>query len=629
MMNPTQRVALSRQMGVRNRVKFLVGVLLASFGAVAQGAPQAGAGTELPTEVLRYADAVFYNANIVTVDPAFSTVEAIAVRDGKVLAVGTRDRMLKMAGPDTTKIDLGGKTVLPGFYEVHPVITNTPGGHGPRGPIHLGSQVIRFTDVPTGLKMIKEKAYAEDWKQSDGWALVTIERTKAAYELTKDLLDTVVPDRPLYLTLDNTMGILNSKGLERLPPQLFDMGIFKDEKTGQPNGHIRGWANGVLTYDIPPWPEGEGFEKLVAEQKFIFDLYNQRGVTTFGGRVNGLVTTVFKTLLDRNDLSVRVRVVSEMGRLNPHAESFFKRIGNIMDVGNEWFKIVGTTVGSIDGVARFGGILTTHAKRGEPEGAGAFAEFGENKWTDVVQSGEWEEKTEFRNFILAARYGWNVNDIHVIGDRGVDIVLEAMTEANKFTPLKGKRFGMVHGMMRRPDQMKKLANFGAKMSFTPKYLFSQKGTEIENLKTTYGADILHDIISVGTALKEGIHPVLESNEYVGDLPSWFFMMEPFVTRKNPTTGVVYGRDERLDRKDALRMTTVWAAEFYGDEKIAGSLEPGKVADFIIVDRDYLTIPEDDISEIQVLATLIGGKPVFDRLGLPLSPFKQSPAPAKQ
>lgn len=600
----------------------LLGGLLVSSSTVLQGAPQdAPNRAALPPEVVQYADAVYYNANIITVDAAFSKAEAMAVRDGKVLALGARERILSMVGPNTIKIDLGGKTVLPGLYEVHPTIANTPGGHGPRGPIHLGSEVIRFTDVPAGLKMIKEKAYAQDWKQSDGWALVTIERTKAAYELTKQQLDTVVPDRPLYLTLDNTMGILNSKGLERLPPELSDMGIFKDEK-GETNGHIRGWANGVLTYDILPWPEGELFEELVAKQKFIFDLYNQRGVTTFGGRVNGLVTTIFKTLMDRDDLSVRVRVVSEMGRLNPHGESFFKRIGNIMDVGNEWFKIVGTTVGSIDGVARFGGILTTHAKRGEPEGAGAFDQFGENKWTDVVQSGEWEEKTEFKNFILAARYGWNVNDIHVIGDRGVDIVLEAMAEANKFTPLNGKRFGMVHGMMRRPDQMAKLSDFGAKMSFTPKYLFSKKGDTIDDLKVQYGADILHDITPTGSALKAGVHPVLESNEYVGDVPSWFFMMEPFVTRKNPQTGVVYGRDQRLDRKDALKMTTIWAAEFYGDEKIAGSLEPGKVADFIIVDRDYLTIPEDDISEIQVLATLVGGKPVFDRIGLPVPAAKQ-------
>ncbi len=568
---------------------------------------------DLPPEVIRYADAVFYNGQFLTCDENFTVAEAIAIRDSKIMALGDRGRLLRMAGPQTRKIDLGGKTVVPGFFEVHPVISNTPGGHGPRGPVHLGSEFISFEDVPTGLKKIKEKAYGRTWEKSAGWALVTAARTAAAYQLNKDLLDSVVPDRPLLVTFDNTMGVVNSEGLKRLPPELLGMGIFKDEN-GQPNGHIRGWAYGVLTYDLLPWPEGEDFEKLVGQQKAIFRLFNKLGVTSFGGRVNGLVTTVLHTLWKRKELTVRVRVVSEIARLNPHLEPFLKRIGNLMDVGDEWFKIVGTTVGSIDGVTRYGGVLTVQPKRGEPPGAGAFGPFGENKWEGVVQAGDHKEKGEYRNFVLASRYDWNVNDIHVMGDRGMDMVVEAMKEADKINPLKGKRFGMVHGLMRRPDQLELLVFFGAKLSLSPRYLFMERN-DVDNLTLQYGADALHGYTPVAAALELGLHPVLESNDYVGNISSWFSMIEAFVTRKHPQTGKVIGPDQRVNRKDALKMSSIWAAEFYGDEKIAGSLEVDKVADFVVIDKNYMAIPEDDISEIKVLATILGGRVVYDQLGL--------------
>ncbi len=594
----------------------LVWVFSALLMSLSGGSLQGQA--ELPAEVLAYADLVLYNGKVLTVDESFSIAEAVAARDGKVLAVGTTDRILRMAGPKTTRIDLQGNTVTPGFIDVH--AGNFPGGHGPSGPSYLPNYSrVRFETLDEGLRFIKgavEKAPPGEW------VFVKSRRTTAAYQLTRQMLDPLSPNNPLLVTLDNTTGIVNSRGLAYVPEDV-KAGIYKDEN-GEPTGRIAGWAYGVLTYEILPWPEGEAFEALVQEAKKRLEAVRALGITSYGGRRSGLSVTILRELHRRGELPVRIRTASEIARLNPHTERYLKRIGNLMDVGDEWFKIGAMTVSSIDGAGAEGTYLTRRPKR-VVESWDAFGSYGQNKWRAMVEPQKeenWKEYSDYKNALVASKYGWNVTDLHIQGDAGVELFLEVIDKIEQESPVKGRRFGMVHGLMRPPDLARRLAAYETVLSFDASYLF--RGDSYDNLAKLYGPDAVAGMSPIRQLIEAGLKPTHEVTNGAAfrDNPSFapkFFdqnlfleSMELFVTRKNRDTGKVWGPEHRITREEALRMATVWAARFYGDEETMGTIERGKLADLVVLGGDYMSVPEEQISDLLVLKVIVGGKVAYEK-----------------
>ncbi|MBI3940061.1 MAG: amidohydrolase family protein, partial [Acidobacteria bacterium] len=346
---------------------------------------------DLPAEILAYADTVLYNGKILTADDKFTVAPAVAIRDGKFLALGDSVRILKMAGPKTEKIDLQGKSVVPGFVEVHS--GNYEGWHGPSGPAYFPDTQIKFNDLDAGLRAVKEVIDTSKSKPGE-WILMNFFRTEAAYKVTRHMLDPLSPNNPVLISLDNTAGIVNTLGLKTLPkwPEL-EPSIFKDEK-GEPTGMIKNWAYGVLTYEVLPWPEGKLWDDMVQSQLRMMHRLNEIGVTTMGGRAGGLSVTLCKVLYDRGQLPVRLRIVSEVPRVNPNSEGMLKRMGNLQGIGDEWFRIVGTTVSSIDSNMDNGGFMTRNPKLKMYPGD-AFGPYGQNKWADGVDKGhDWKQYSD-------------------------------------------------------------------------------------------------------------------------------------------------------------------------------------------------------------------------------------------
>ena len=147
---------------------------------------------DLAPEVLAYADRVFYNGNVLTADEKFTVAPAVAIRDGKILAIGEDSRILRMAGPKTVKINLKGNSLIPGFYSVH-ADGNFKGNHGAGGP--FGTVPIPFPDMQTGLTNIRKLVEAAE----DGeWVYVDVPITDLTYKyLDRHILDTVAPNHPL------------------------------------------------------------------------------------------------------------------------------------------------------------------------------------------------------------------------------------------------------------------------------------------------------------------------------------------------------------------------------------------------------------------------------------------------
>lgn len=613
---------------------FLVlGLLSLVGGGVVFG--QAG----LPVEVVAYADMVLYNGKVLTADDKFTVAQAVAVRDGKILATGDTDYILQMAGPKTTKIDLKGGSVTPGFMDAHAGVS--AGGHGPSGPTFmknytsLRGQSATLDEVLRGIKTAVDKAPAGEW------VYVNPFRTAAAYQLNMQLLDQVAPNHPLLVTMDNTTGFVNSRAFAALKDYMADevvqAGIYKD-KDGKPTGRVAGGTYGVLTYDLLEWPSGQHLENMIQGAIKLQKFVNRMGITRVGGRSSGLPITIYREIQSRGLYLLRIRINHEFGRLNPRTEAFARRFGNLMDVGDEWFKIAGATVSSIDSNPSNAGVMTRQPIR-NMEPWYAFGAYGQNKWKEMVVEGkDWKQYSDYDNAFVIGKYGWNVSDFHVQGDGGVQLALEVFDKINQINPVKGRRYGMVHGLMRPADLARRLAGYDAVLSQNADYLFRGASTT-DYLEKQYGADAVAGMSPIKDLITSGLKPVmevlngatwrpsgggrvslgqartdrgLELAKYLNDQNVFLESMELFVTRKNQATGKVWGPYQKISREEVLRMATSWASRYYGDEKILGTLEPGKLADMVVLGGDYMTVPEEKISDLPILKVILGGKVTYDK-----------------
>ncbi|MBI3939985.1 MAG: amidohydrolase family protein [Acidobacteria bacterium] len=597
-------------------------------------------GQSLPPELAQYAyaDMILYNGKVLTVDDKFTIAQAVAVRDGKILAVGDSALIQKLAGPKTDRIDLRGNTLTPGFIDAHSV--GAEGSHAPAGPYWMKNYTsTQCTVLDDCLRKIKAGG---DKAPPGEWVFVNLTRTGAAYKLNLQLLDSIAPNNLLVVNLDNTTAFVNSKTLETLKDDMSDehvlAGLFVD-KDGKFNGRVTGSAYGILSYEIIPFPEGKALEEMIQIETIRRKFINRMGVTTMGGRTSGLTVSILREIQRRGEMPMRLRMHTEVPRLNPRTERWLKRLGNLMDVGDEWFKIGGATIDSIDGG---GGNFTRKAQR-EVSDTG-FDAFGQNKWAETVRPGmDWKKYGDYQIGLTAAKYGWNVADLHVQGDAGVELTLELFDEANKQSPVKGRRFGIVHGLMRPPDLAKRLAVYDAALSMSSEYLF--RGDYVEELVRKYGADDVAGYSPIRSLIDFGAKPVMEvtnttrwragggmmdrtrirldqgaapyelgreSGKFFDDQNLYLNSMELFVTRKNMESGKVWGPNERVTRAEVLKMATAWAARYSADEKIMGTIEPGKLADFVILGGDYLTVPEDKISDLPILKVILGGKVTYDK-----------------
>ncbi|MEE2838933.1 MAG: amidohydrolase family protein, partial [Acidobacteriota bacterium] len=353
---------------------------------------------DLPPEVIAYADLVLYNGKVLTADEAFTTVEAVAVRDGKILAVGDSRRILEMAGPDTRRVDLGGRSVTPGFIDTHQhssFVTSPRRGSG----LGFPPSQIEYDTLENALEGLRRRV--EQAEPGEFLALSGPTNIVVVQELNATLLDQVAPENPLYIRALNNQVVANSLVLNQIPPDT--PGILKDQQ-GRPTGQLRGGAGGVAVYELKPWAT---VDSLLEPQKARFRRHNAQGLTTIMGRANGLSISVFRELWMEDGLTLRVRVAHEFLRQNSSPESYLKRLGNLTDFGDDMFKIIGATVQVVDGASLTGSSRTSKPKLNPPEGD-PYGPFGQNKWEE---SGD-VATSDRRNIILGNRYGWTISGLH-------------------------------------------------------------------------------------------------------------------------------------------------------------------------------------------------------------------------
>ena len=547
-----------------------------------------------------HAQTILHNGKIVTVDSAFSIQEAVALRDGKILAVGKEKEVMDFAGDSTVLIDLGGRTVVPGLIDahVHPVSASIS---------EVYDSIPDVNSIDELLAWIKREAAK---KEDDEWIIhpkFFITRMKDMRQITLRELDQAAPRNPVFL--DGSFGgIVNSRALELSHmTHLNHPAILKDGKTGKPSGLIRSSAFALLA--IPENPDLTARQRSDALQALLQD-YNRIGITSIysgGGPIDEL--RAFESLMKENKLSVRVfqnvYLPLDLQKARFAAVDTINNLGFKTGDGNEWAK-----VGALK-VVLDGGMLTGTAFLNEGWGPRAKELYGIN---DPSYRGELRfSKKELVDIITAAaKRGWKFT-AHVTGGGGVDTLIAAYEIVNKSIPLRGRRFSIIHGNFFTPDAIQKMASLGLYADMQPAWFF--KDTDL--LHDVLGSDRIktfhpyRSLIEAGIVVNGGsdhmvkVDPDASINPY-----NPFTAMWAVVTRKTQN-GTVFNPEQAISREDALRMYTINNAYGSFEEEVKGSIEEGKYADLVVLSDDLLTCHEDSIKAIKPILTFVDGRIVYD------------------
>ena len=312
------------------------------------------------------------------------------------------------------------------------------------------------------------------------------------------------------------------------------------------------------------------------------------------------------------------------------AETLIRRWANMSKIGDNMFRFAGMRIPAVGGNQNSGNTWTLEPKiRPYPDQYGNPAPYG--GWAPEQEAMEKGLRETFRGrevLIQACRFGWDTAADHTLGDRAYREVIKAYKECRDTQVVKRatQRITTGHTPITNADDIALAAKIGVLSNVSTGHLL---GTELEQTLTQYGTERVDSYGHMKTFIKEGIHPSLESTfwgtmgstaftekeaaEYAKGFTA-FYWVGKTISRKDDHYGRVWGAAEVLTRQEALWGGSIWGAEQLSEEKELGNIVVGKEADLVVLDKDYMTIPVDDIITIKPLLTMIGGKVVYEASG---------------
>ncbi len=566
------------------------------------------------------ADTILYNGKIVTVDGQFSVKEALAVRGDRIQAVGTDAEVLALAGSDTIRIDLKGKTVTPGLINTH-VHQESPGGYGrdltaaqhKRYPLNF--RTIRTKDDV--LKQISDVIAAFDFEPGEWIQFSTNPRGEQARMLYDDLnrweLDKAAPDNPIALSMGIpilNMALVNSKAIEALWAKYGDFvetyGRYWIDDSGQPDGHLEPPAVRTLVQEFLEEPDvalmAPRYRKTLEERAAL-------GVTTISGGLHKFSVDVYKYLDSRGEMPLRYGygVSWTFGMPNMDMKDYE------MGAGTDTVWITSMSPRAIDGAGSRMCISLERDSQAVTDAAGEVSGMmglsAISEWwprgqchMDIEYSGGTRGARIKRNYFPewfgeVASSGLRSANNHVSGDESHSRYLTMLERLDRQNPGSVKGWAMDHCNLINPEDVPRVAKLGLMWSC---HMVNAVATPVG---AAFGDDVLHTYaVPIKSMVDAGINVSQEGH---------WDELEILITRKDEN-GNVWGPDQRVDRETALRISTQNGANYVLKGDKLGSIEPGKLADLVVIDRDFMTMPPEDMSEIRSLLTLLGGKFIFVR-----------------
>lgn len=539
------------------------------------------------------ADVIYFGGDIVTVNDANPSVQAIAIKDGTIVAVGTLDEVSTGNKGDVTKlVDLAGKTMLPGFIDPHSHFIN---GMALEDQANVTAPPVGNASTAAGIvKELQIFAQAKDKKPGDiimGYGYDD-NMLPSDHPLTRNDLDPAFPDNPIIVMHVSTHGaVLNSAALEKFgisadTPTPAGGVIARKEGTQEPTGLLMETAWLPLHQQLPASTQDQEAGQL----KFTQDLYAKAGVTTAQeGATMAPQVEVLKRAANRGDLFIDVISYPFIGDLEKvlkeHPASSFGTYHNRLKLAGCKILVDGSPQGKTT-------YFTTPYMTGGPGGG--------KEWV-----GEPTFPQDTINIMLKTCYDNGLQVIaHANGDAGIDAVLEAHEFAAPDSLDKDRRTTIIHSQFVRKDQLQKYVEYNLIPSFYTEHTFFFGEAHIKNR----GLEQASFISPMKTAIEMGLKPTNHTDFSVVPMDQ---MMVLWTAVNRPLrSGEVLGKDERISPIDAIKAITINAARQYFEEDRKGSIEPGKLADLVILDKSPLAVPAGDIKDIKVMETIKEGKTIY-------------------
>ena len=569
------------------------------------------------------ADIVMHNGKVLTVDNNFTVAQAVAIRGNQIAAVGSNDDVLRMRGPNTTVVDLKGRTVIPGLIDTHQHIHNyAEGAYGStltpqqRGTYPLDWRGVRTKeDVLAQIRGVMQKysfrpgewVYLNNVGAADNAPLI-----KILYdELDRANIGSVTPNNPvaLDLTIPDFNGYLvNETGMKILwdkhGPFMTKYGRFWINNAGQPDGHLEPPAARLLLQYLPmPKPADVApiYKKYLEEMA-------ATGLTTVSTRLPEYSKATWELLRSQGQMTARVGggMQDVFGNLNAaDVDAGLRQYSGIAGKGDDMLWVTSVAPTAIDG----GGsrACTNEKRQGQLEVIDGWWPMGQCHTDQEFRGAAGRagpiQGNYFREWVVSSgKNNVRFANTHTAGDRSVKNMLD-MVEAiqRQYGRDATKNWAMDHCRYVDPADMPRAARLGVGFSCAPKYIQSAP-----NVATAYNERMAQNmIVPVGTMVKNNVKVVYEADR---DNYTWDDL-ELLLTRKD-RQGKVWGAHERVDKPTALRMITSWAADYVLRADKIGSIQTGKLADIVVLDKDYMTIPADDVSALRPQMTIFDGKVIF-------------------
>ena len=539
---------------------------------------------------------LFYNGDILTMEedtPKY--VEAVVIQNGKIVFVGSKsDAQSKFK--DSKKTDLKGKTLLPGFIDPHShfgMVSNTM-GQVDLNPEPVG-KIKNIDDILQNLKEYKEKNKIPDGEWIFGWGYDDGQLTEKRHPTKKDI-DKVLPNNPVYLQhTSGHMGVANSLGLKELNTSSNskdpDGGtIVRFPNSNDPTGLVQETAMYPFVRLM--------MEKLDSKQAEFFDTtqdyYASNGITTAqDGMTSRESIKFFQSQADAGKMKIDLVALAGYSELDSNLADtslLFKTYKN-------GFKTQGTKI----------------VADGSPQGKTAF--FSKPFLTDVPGCqhdcrGLPSLSQDAINKLFETAYAKdNQLFIHCNGDASIDMVLLAHKLAcEKLNqPLdKDRRTIVIHSQFVRPEQLNTFVKYNMEPSFFTNHAYFWGDIHVQNLGKER-ADFLSPMVS---AKKLGLKPTNHSDATVTPIDPIFTIWT--AVNRVSRSGAIIGQAERTTPYLALQAITSFAAYEFFDENLKGTLTAGKLADFVILDKNPLKVPPMEIKNIKVVETIKEGKTIFKK-----------------
>lgn len=533
------------------------------------------------------ADLILRNGEIITLDQHLTVVEALAVKDGKVLRTGSNSEISSMASPHTRVIDLDGRAVTPGLISTHDHFLE----HGVAAEFVSDIRYPRAKNLRDIAHIIAERVAETEkgkWIIATGWDETLLEEHRFPNRWD---LNPVSPENPVWIRRVFEMGVANSRALEaagitsETPDPL--LGKIDRNEDGEPTGLLRGRARDLVLRAIPPWTLGE---KERAIRRACRDFLAQGITAVIEPGILMPELEAYRGIHRKGGLTVRIFV--QYGFLHD-VDEVTEAIHKVEVGGDDELRVIGLKF-AVDG-----GVGPRTALMYEP-----FEEQPDNRGTQLIDGEMLKEMAR-----IGHEAGFQVA-IHAIGDRAIDIAMDAYEHAQESSPRLDPRHQIVHCYFPSEKALRQIKKLGVVVNTQAPFLYWLGDSFLESV----GPERSARCIPLRTMLQRGI-PVGNSHDATVTPPSPTIGLYASVARRT-IKGEIIGLEEAVTPLQALQTYTTLAAKHAFMEEKIGSLEPGKYADIAVWNENPLKVETDSIKDLEVEMTLVEGAIRYEKYETP-------------